>query len=519
VKTIPGPVVLIVLDGYGLRDDPRDNAVAMARKPNLDGFMASYPHTRLAASELKVGLPEGQMGNSEVGHLNMGAGRVVYMDSVRITRAIRSREFFENPTLVEAMDRVRERGALHLLGLVSDGGVHSYQEHLEALVGMARQRSLPRVFIHAILDGRDTPPSSGAGYMEELQAFLAREGVGRIAVVTGRYYAMDRDKRWERLERAWRAMVMGEGRPAEDPVAAVRASYAEGVTDEFVAPVVIRDGGRPVATIADGDSAVFFNFRADRARQLTAALTQPSFTGFPRPVFPRLHSACMTEYDKTYALPVAFPPERLVNIVADVLSAGAIANLRIAETEKYAHVTYFFNGGVETPFPAEDRILVPSAKVATYDLKPEMSAFEITDKLLEQLAKGTHRVVIGNFANPDMVGHTGVLEAAIKAVETVDACLGRIVEAVLRRGGAVLITADHGNCEVMRDPETGQPHTAHTTNPVPFILVHEGARGPLRADGALADVGPTLLALLGERQPKEMTGLDLRDTAASRREQ
>jgi 2,3-bisphosphoglycerate-independent phosphoglycerate mutase len=519
VKPISGPVVLIVLDGYGLRDDPRDNAVAMARKPNLDRFMAQYPHTRVAASEMKVGLPEGQMGNSEVGHLNMGAGRVVYMDSVRITRAIRSGEILKNPALVVAMDRVRERGALHLMGLVSDGGVHSYQEHLEALVRMAHQRGLSRVFIHAILDGRDTPPTSGADYVEQLQAFLAREGVGRVAVVTGRYYAMDRDKRWERLERAWRAMVLGEGVAAEDPVAAVRASYAKAVTDEFVEPVVIRDRGRAVARIEDGDSAVFFNFRADRARQLTAALTQPSFPGFPRPVFPKLHFVCMTEYDKTFGLPVAFPPVRLVNIVSDVMSAGGIANLRIAETEKYAHVTYFFNGGVEKPYPGEDRILVPSAKVATYDLKPEMSAFEITDQLLEQLAAGRHRVVVCNLANPDMVGHTGVLEAAIKAVETVDVCLGRIVDSALQRGGAVLITADHGNCEVMRDPETGQPHTAHTTNPVPFILIHEGARGPLRTDGALADVGPTLLALLGEPQPREMTGVDLRDTTARRREE
>jgi 2,3-bisphosphoglycerate-independent phosphoglycerate mutase len=518
VSTISGPVVLIVLDGYGLRDEPRDNAVAMASKPNLDRFMADYPHTRLAASEMKVGLPEGQMGNSEVGHLNMGAGRVVYMDSVRITRAIRSGEFFKNPALVAAMDRVRGHRALHLMGLVSDGGVHSYQEHLEALVRMAHQRGLSRVFVHAILDGRDTPPASGAGYLQQLQAFLAREGVGRVAVVTGRYYAMDRDKRWDRLEKAWRAMVLGEGRAAEDPVAAVRTSYAEGVTDEFVAPVVIRDGGGPVAKIEEGDSAIFFNFRADRARQLTAALTQPSFSGFARPVFPKVHFVCMTEYDKTYGLAVAFPPETLVNIVADVLAAARVANLRIAETEKYAHVTYFFNGGVEKPYLAEDRILVPSAKVATYDLKPEMSAFEITEKLLEQLAAERHRVVVCNFANPDMVGHTGVLEAAVKAVETVDVCLGRIVESVLRRAGAVLITADHGNCELMRDQQTGQPHTAHTTNPVPFILIHDGAAGKLREDGALADVGPTLLALLGEPQPKEMTGLDLREVAARRRE-
>jgi 2,3-bisphosphoglycerate-independent phosphoglycerate mutase len=507
---ISGPVVLFVLDGFGVRAEKRDNAIALARTPGFDMFRARYPQTTLAASELRVGLPEGQMGNSEVGHLNLGAGRVVYMDSTRITLAVRQGAIARNPAIVEAMDRVRERGAFHLLGLVSDGGVHSYQEHLEGLLRLARDRGLRRVYVHAFLDGRDTPPASGAGYLEKLQAFLGELGVGKIAVVSGRYYAMDRDKRWDRVEKAWRAMVRGEGVPAEAPVEAVRRSYAQNVTDEFVVPVVIHEGGRPVATLQEGDSALFFNFRADRARQLTAALTQPAFDGFPRPVFPKLHFVCMTEYDHTFGLPAAFPPEALRNIVADVLAAAGVKNLRIAETEKYAHVTYFFNGGVEKPWPGEDRILVPSAKVATYDLQPEMSAYGIRDKLLEQLAAGTHRVVIGNFANPDMVGHTGVLEAAIKAVEVVDECLGRIVEAVLARQGAVLITADHGNCELMRDPVTGQPHTAHTLNPVPFFLIHEGARGPLREGGALEDVGPTMLGLLGLPQPSEMTGRDLR---------
>jgi 2,3-bisphosphoglycerate-independent phosphoglycerate mutase len=508
--TIPGPVVLFVLDGFGVRAEKRDNAIALARTPSFDRFRARYPYTTLAASELRVGLPEGQMGNSEVGHLNLGAGRVVYMDSTRITLAVRQGGLARNPVIVEAMDRVRERGAFHLMGLVSDGGVHSYQEHLEGVLRLARDRGLPRVFVHAFLDGRDTPPASGAGYLEKLQAFLRELGVGKIAVVSGRYYAMDRDKRWDRVEKAWRALVLGEGAPAEDPVQAVRRSYDQNVTDEFVVPVVIHEGGRPVATLQEGDSALFFNFRADRARQLTAALTQPAGDGFPRPVFPKLHFVCMTEYDKSFGLPVAFPPEPLRNIVADVLAGAGVRNLRIAETEKYAHVTYFFNGGVEKPWPGEDRILVPSAKVATYDLKPEMSAYGITDRLLEQLASGTHRVVVGNFANPDMVGHTGVLEAAIKAVEVVDECLGRIVEAVLGRGGVVLVTADHGNCELMRDPVTGQPHTAHTTNPVPFHLIHEGARGPLREGGALEDVGPTMLGLLGLPQPAEMTGRDLR---------
>jgi len=507
---ISGPVVLVVLDGFGVRAEKRDNAIALARTPSFDTFRARYPHTTLAASELRVGLPEGQMGNSEVGHLNLGAGRVVYMDSTRITLAVREGTIARNPVIVEAMDRVRERGAFHLMGLVSDGGVHSYQEHLEGIVRLARDRGLRRVFVHAFLDGRDTPPASGAGYLEKLQAFLGELGVGKVATVSGRYYAMDRDKRWERVEKAWRALVRGEGVMAEDAVEAVRRSYAQGVTDEFVVPVVIQEGGRPVATLQDGDSALFFNFRADRARQLTAALTRPDFEGFPRPVFPKLHFVCMTEYDKSFRLPVAFPPEPLRNIVADVLAAAGLANLRIAETEKYAHVTYFFNGGVEKPWPGEDRILVPSAKVATYDLKPEMSAYEITARLLEEVGAGKHRVVVGNFANPDMVGHTGVLAAAVRAVEVVDECLGRIVEAVLARRGAVLITADHGNCELMRDPVTGQPHTAHTTNPVPFYLIHEGARGRLREGGALEDVGPTMLALLGLPQPAEMTGRDLR---------
>jgi 2,3-bisphosphoglycerate-independent phosphoglycerate mutase len=511
MTTISGPIVLFVLDGFGVRAEKQDNAIALARTPSFDRFRSRYPHTTIAASELRVGLPEGQMGNSEVGHLNLGAGRVVYMDSTRITLAVRQGTIQRNQVIVEAMDRVRERGAFHLMGLVSDGGVHSYQEHLEGLLRMARDRGLRRVFVHAFLDGRDTPPASGAGYLEQLQAFLRELGVGKIAVVSGRYYAMDRDKRWDRVEKAWRAMVLAEGAAAEDPVEAVRRSYAQNVTDEFVVPMVIHEGGRPVATLQDGDSALFFNFRADRARQLTAALTQPSFDGFPRSVFPRLHFVCMTEYDKSFGLPVAFPPEPLRNIVADVLAAAGVKNLRIAETEKYAHVTYFFNGGVEKPWPGEDRILVPSAKVATYDLKPEMSAYEITARLLEQLTAQTHRVVIGNFANPDMVGHTGVLPAAIKAVEVVDECMGRIVDAVLARRGAVLVTADHGNCEQMRDPVTGQAHTAHTLSPVPFFLIHEGARGPLREGGALEDVGPTMLALLGLPQPAEMTGRDLRE--------
>jgi 2,3-bisphosphoglycerate-independent phosphoglycerate mutase len=508
--TVPRPIVLMVLDGFGVRDDGDDNAIALAKTPNLDRFYARYPHTTLEASAMRVGLPDGQMGNSEVGHLNMGAGRVVYTDSTRITRDVRTGDIAGNPALGEAMERLRERGTLHLLGLVSDGGVHSYQEHLEGLLRMAKGRGLTRVAVHAFLDGRDTPPASGAGYLEKLLRFLAELGCGRLATVCGRYYAMDRDQRWERTERAWRALVLGEGTRAADPVAAVRASCERGVTDEFVEPVVVTRGADPAVTMEDGDGAIFFNFRADRARQLTAALALPSFTGFTRPRFPQLHFVCMTEYDATLGLPVAFPPQKLTAILADVMAAHHLPNLRIAETEKYAHVTYFFNGGTENPWPGEDRVLVPSAKVATYDLQPEMSAYEITDALLKQLAQDRHAVVIGNFANPDMVGHTGVLPAAVRAVEVVDECLGRIAEAVLARGGALLITADHGNCEVMRDPETSQPHTAHTTLPVPFLLVQDGARGPLREGGALEDVAPTILGLLGIEPPPEMTGRDLR---------
>lgn len=518
--TIPRPIVLVVLDGFGAREDGADNAIALAHTPSLDRLFAAYPHTELAASEMRVGLPDGQMGNSEVGHLNIGAGRVVYMDSTRITRAVRTGEIEGNAALAAAMDRlssgapggegVRETGALHFMGLVSDGGVHSYQEHLEGLLSMAKRRGLTRVFVHAFLDGRDTPPSSGAGYLEKLQAFLGGLGVGRVAMVSGRYYAMDRDKRWERTEKAWRAMVLGEGPRAADPVEAVRASYARGVTDEFVEPVVIADGGLPVATLREGDSAIFFNFRADRARQLTKALALDTFDGFSRPAFPRLSFVCMTEYDATFGLPVAFPPQSMTGILADALAAHGLPNLRIAETEKYAHVTYFFNGGAETPWPGEERVLVPSSKVATYDLQPEMSAYQITDALLKRLAEDRYAVVVCNFANPDMVGHTGVLPATVRAVQVVDECLGRIADAVLARGGALLITADHGNCEVMRDPVTGQPHTAHTTLPVPFLLVQEGARGPLRAGGALEDVAPTVLGLLGIDPPAEMTGRDLR---------
>ena len=503
--------MLLVLDGFGVRPDQADNAWALAKTPNFDAWAEKYPHTTLDASELRVGLPDGQMGNSEVGHLNLGAGRVVYMESTRITLAVRRGALGENAVIRQAVDRVRDRGALHLMGLVSDGGVHSYQEHLEGLVRFARERGVARVFVHAFLDGRDTPPSSAAGYLEKLQAFLRQTGTGRIATVSGRYYAMDRDKRWDRVEKAWRALVRGEGVAATDPVEAVRRSYEQGVTDEFVVPVVVQENGQPVGPLADGDSAVFFNFRADRARQLTDALTQQGFEGFARPAFPRLDFVCMTEYDARFGLPVAFPPVPLTNIMADVMAAASLPNLRIAETEKYAHVTYFFNGGVEKPWPDENRILIPSAKVATYDLKPEMSAYEITGALLDQLASGRHRVVIANFANPDMVGHTGVLPAAIRAVEVVDECVGRLVEDVLKRQGAVVITADHGNCELMRDPATGQPHTAHTLFPVPLFLIHEGARGPLREGGALEDVAPTLLGLLGLPKPAEMTGRDLRE--------
>ncbi len=504
-------IALIVLDGWGYREEAEGNAVALASTPFFDRLWAEFPHTLIHASQERVGLPAGQMGNSEVGHLNLGAGRVVYQDIVRISKAIREGDFFRNPAICQVMDAARENGkAFHLLGLLSDGGVHSLHTHLYALLEMAKERGLERVFIHPIFDGRDTPPDSGEGHLRDLLAKTKEIGAGQVATVGGRYYAMDRDNRWERVERAFRSMVRGEGRENPDPVAAVAQSYREGKTDEFIEPVVITRDGRPVGQISDGDSVLFFNFRADRARELTRALTQEDFDRFPRPERLGLEFVCMTPYDETFSLPVAFPAQVKDHLLADVLSSRGIRNLRMAETEKYAHVTYFFNGGAEKVFPGESRILVPSPSVPTYDLKPEMSAYEVANRAVAEIGSGNHDVLILNFANGDMVGHTGILPAAIQAIEAVDGNLRRVVEKVWEAGGLALVTADHGNAEQMVDPETGGPHTAHTINPVPLILADPQAKGAvLRSDRALEDIAPTILHMLGISAPPEMTGEDI----------
>jgi 2,3-bisphosphoglycerate-independent phosphoglycerate mutase len=512
----PKPIVLTVLDGWGYRAETKGNAIALARKPNYDRLLADYPNTLIQTSGPAVGLPEGQMGNSEVGHLNIGAGRVVHMDITRIDQAIANGAFFQNELLLAAMERGRQR-QLHLLGLLSDGGVHSHIQHLFALLRMAQQNKVERVSVHCFLDGRDTPPHSGIDYLRQLQQKMRELRIGRIASLVGRYYAMDRDNRWERVERAYRAVVHGEAElSATDPVEAVRKSYEAGVTDEFAAPVVITAGtgpaAPPLACIRDDDAVVFFNFRADRARQMTRAIAEPGFDKFADPARPKnLSFVAMTQYDKSYAwLRYVLGPEKVEHILAQVFADLGLRNLRVAETEKYAHVTYFFNGGVEKPFAGEERILVPSPKVPTYDLMPEMSAAGVADAVIRAIEKGDFDAVVMNFANADMVGHSGKLEAAIKAVETVDACLGRIFQSLRPRGGAWIITADHGNAETMIDPVTGGPHTYHTTNPVPFILLHEDGRVRLQSGGALRDIAPTLLGILGVPQPAEMTGRDLR---------
>jgi 2,3-bisphosphoglycerate-independent phosphoglycerate mutase len=507
------PLVLIVLDGWGLRAERAHNAIALARTPVFEELLERYPHARLEASGEAVGLPAGQMGNSEVGHMNLGAGRVVWQDITRIDRAIREGEFFRNPALLSAMEPCRDgRRALHLIGLVSDGGVHSHERHLYALVELAARLALPRVFVHAITDGRDTSPTSGVHHIGRLEEVLARHRTGRIATVCGRYYAMDRDRRWDRTRQAYDAFTRGVGAASGlSAVELVRRSYAEGVTDEFIRPSIVVDAdGAPVGTIADGDSIVFFNFRADRMRQIVRALAFEEFDGFERAVHPRAACTTMTEYDATFGLPVVFPPEQFRGNLAEVLQARGFRNLRLAETEKYAHVTYFFNCGEERPYRGEDRILVPSPKVPTYDLKPEMSAPGITDELVADLQAGRHDVVICNFANADMVGHTGRLDAAVAAVEALDRCLGRILAAVRARGGVAIVTADHGNAEQMWDETLDSPHTAHTTNPVPVVLVDEDGRDRRLRDGALCDVAPTMLALLGVERPEGMTGEDLR---------
>ena len=508
-----GPLALIVLDGFGYRAEREGNAIALAEMPHYHELSEIYPHTLIQASGECVGLPRGVMGNSNVGHLCLGAGRVLRTDVERINHEIKTGEFFRNLALNAAIDNAAKHDrALHLMGLVSDGLVHSSQEHAYALLRMAKEHEVRRLFVHCFLDGRDTPPSSAEKYVAAMQDKLKEIGIGEIATVVGRYYAMDRDKRWERTERAFNLLVKGEGLRASDPLAATRKSYEHGITDEFVEPIVVtRENGEPVATIQDGDSVIFFNFRADRARQITSALAVPGFDAFPVTNRPHVHFVCFAIYDKTYPLPVAFPPEQPVNILADVFANLGVRNYRMAETEKYAHVTYFFNGGSEREFPYERRLLVPSPKIATYDLAPEMSAFKITDKLLSAIEAEETDVFIVNFANPDMVGHTGMLDKTIEACQYVDVCLGKITKAMQSKRGTTLITADHGNAELMIDPTTGGPHTAHTTNPVPFHLIDEESKGvKLRAEGALEDVAPTMLALLGLEKPQEMTGRDLR---------
>ncbi|MGB9885832.1 MAG: 2,3-bisphosphoglycerate-independent phosphoglycerate mutase [Moorellales bacterium] len=501
----PRPVVLVVLDGWGLREATEGNAVAQAQLPVYRSLLRSCPWTELQAAGEAVGLPAGQMGNSEVGHLNLGAGRIVYQELTRISRAIADGSLFTNSVLVEAVEKAKS-GALHLMGLVSDGGVHSHLEHVYGLLELARRHGVTRVFVHAFLDGRDTPPASALIYLEQLEAKCRELGVGRLATVMGRYYAMDRDKRWDRTERAYRALVRGEGVRAGHFRPAVEEAYRRGTTDEFVPPIVLEEDGRPVATVRSGDAIIFFNFRADRARQLTRAFVDEDFSGFDRgPDRPRVHFVCLTQYDVTIPAPVAFPPETPRQTLGEVLAARGKRQLRIAETEKYAHVTFFFNGGVEAPNPGEDRLLIPSPKVPTYDLKPEMSAYEVTAAVEEKIRQDLYDVIIMNYANPDMVGHTGVMEATVRALEAVDTCLGRVLAAVEARGGVALVTGDHGNAEMMQE-EDGSPHTAHTTNPVPFILVGEKYREARLRPGILADVAPTLLEILGIPKPAEMTG-------------
>ena len=509
----PAPVVLLVLDGWGYRAEREGNAIAMASVPTWDRLWARAPRTLLHASGEAVGLPCGQIGNSEVGHLNLGAGRVVKQDLVRISQAIADGSFYANPVFVDVCRRVKGNGGtLHLVGLIGTGGVHAIDTHLVALLALAQREGVPKVAIQVMLDGRDTMPRSGLGYLEQ----LVRDAAGRAVIgsVGGRYFGMDRDHRWERTGKWYRAAVLGQPPVASDPVALVREAYERGETDEFLTPTTIAGAtGDAVAPMRDGDAVICFNYRSDRMRQIVRALAQPDFDGFDTAGRPKVTVATMTMYDKAFEgwdVQVAFAPQSMANIVGEVLSSAGLTNLRTAETEKYAHVTYFFNGGIEAPFPGEERRLVPSQKVATYDLAPEMSAPGITDVLCTAIAAREHDFVLCNYANADMVGHTGSIPATLKAVETVDACLARVLDAAAKVGARLLVTADHGNCEMMIDPQTGGPHTAHTTNPVPFLVVDEGGAHQLRSGGALCDVGPTILGLLGLEQPPEMTGRDLR---------
>jgi 2,3-bisphosphoglycerate-independent phosphoglycerate mutase len=530
------PIVLTILDGWGYRPETHGNAIAQARKPTYDKLLSEYPNTLLRASEHFVGLPDGQMGNSEVGHLNLGAGRIVRMDMTRIDTAILEGSFYTDPTLVRACELAGQKGrALHLIGLLSDGGVHSHQRHLEALIRMAAQHKLTHVFVHAFMDGRDTMPTSGLGYLEQLQQTLRETGIGHIASVSGRYYAMDRDLRWEKEKQAFDAMVTGypEGGRYADPVERIKELYNNGITDEFIPPFIcLNSEGEPIAPIRDHDVIINFNYRADRVRQITRVLTRRSgLTADPvgsqglqlpkaaeldaeiplHTVPTGLHYVCMTQYDKNFNLPIVIPSESMDNLLANLMAQANLRNLRVAETEKYAHVTYFFNGGIEKPFPGEDRALIPSQKVATYDLAPEMSASGIADAVIKAVNDTAFDVIIVNFANADMVGHSGKMEPTIRAVETVDTQLGRIYQAIRQRGGSLLVTADHGNAEMLIDPVTGGPHTAHTTNPVPFLYITEEGNTPtLNEGGSLRDISPTILSLLKLDKPNQMSGGNLR---------
>jgi len=503
----PKPVALIILDGFGLREEKEGNAVALAKKPNFDRYWAEYPHTTLTAYGEAVGLPDGQMGNSEVGHLNIGAGRIVYQDLTRISKSIREGEFEQNETLLGAIQSAKSKGKkLHLYGLLSDGGVHSHISHLFALLDLCKKQNFHDVYVHAFLDGRDVAPDSARYYMEQLVNYMKEIGVGKVATVQGRYYAMDRDKRWDRVEKSYRAMVYGEGPKAQDPIKAIEESYAQSVYDEFVLPtVIVNEDGEPVAKVESEDSVIFFNFRPDRAIQLSLVFTNEDFRDFDRgPGRPtNLHYVCMTLFNETVGGYVAYKPKNLDNTLGEVIAQHGLKQLRIAETEKYPHVTFFFSGGRDVELPGETRILINSPKVATYDLKPEMSAYEVAEACVKEIEADRHDAIILNFANPDMVGHSGMLEPTIKAVEATDECLGKVVDAVLAKGGVAVIIADHGNAEVEID-ENGRPHTAHTINPVPFIVTVKDAK--LRDDGILADVAPTILKLMNLPQPAEMTG-------------
>jgi 2,3-bisphosphoglycerate-independent phosphoglycerate mutase len=511
--SLHGPLVLVVLDGWGLREERDNNAIKLARTPTYSELIERFPHSSLVASGESVGLPGGQMGNSEVGHITMGAGRVVYQDLTRIDKSIRDGDFFEKPPLIEAMARCRgDKHALHFIGLVSPNGIHSHTRHLYALIEMAARHKVERVFVQGFTDGRDTSPNGSAGFVGELEAVLKKVGVGRVASIGGRYYGMDRDNRWERTRKAYDAIVGGPASHTASAVEFIRKSYEAGVTDEFVVPGTVVDANdRPIGPVRDDDSVIFFNFRSDRARQMTRALAFEDFQGFERNPYPKpIAMTTMTQYDRTFTFPVVFPPQTLSHSFAEVMASGPLPNLRVAETEKYPHVSYFFNCGIEKPYPEEDRILVPSPKVATYDLQPEMSAKGITDNLVNDVEGRKHDVIICNFANADMVGHTGKLEAAIAAVETVDSCLTRIVKAVRSVGGTLIVTADHGNAEEMWNYELKEPHTAHTSNPVPVIIVDDTRDLRLREGGSLRDIAPTMLAILGVSKPDEMTGQDLR---------